>query len=116
MRVAVIGSRDFKDYTKLKNTLDSVFFPISEIISGGARGADSLAERYAEENYISLKVFRPDWTIGKHAGFLRNTQIIESCDVVVAFWDGVSKGTLDSIRKAEKIGKRVIKVLFNNKE
>jgi predicted Rossmann fold nucleotide-binding protein DprA/Smf involved in DNA uptake len=110
MKLAVIGSRNFNDYEQLKKEINNLSFSkdINEIISGGARGADSLAEKYANEYRIKLTVFKPDWNIGKHAVFLRNTQIIESSDAVIAFWDGQSKGTLDSLNKAKKLNKIVV--------
>lgn len=111
MKVAVIGSRTFDKYESVYNILSKL--KITEIISGGAKGADSLAERYAKENNIPTKIFLPDWeTYGKKAGFLRNTQIIEECEMVVAFWDGESKGTKDSLDKAEKLGKKVMIIPF----
>jgi predicted Rossmann fold nucleotide-binding protein DprA/Smf involved in DNA uptake len=111
MKYAIIGSRSFNDYGKLCSTMNE-YDDVTEIISGGAKGADSLGALYASSKNIPLTVFRPDWSIGRHAGFLRNTQIIESSDVVVAFWDGESKGTLDSIKKAEKMGKLCVKIII----
>lgn len=111
MKYAVIGSRSFNNYEQLKIVL-SEYQDITEIISGGAKGADSLGALYASENNIVLTVFKPDWSIGKHAGVLRNTRIIEAADIVVAFWDGSSKGTLDSIKKAEKIGKKCVQIII----
>jgi hypothetical protein len=107
MKVAVIGSRTFSSYESVVNVLSKI--KITEIISGGAVGADSLGERYAKDNDIPTKIFLPDWkTHGKKAGFLRNTQIIEECEMVVAFWNMESKGTKDSLDKAEKLGKKVL--------
>lgn len=107
MKVAVIGSRTLKDYEKVKKDLSGL--PITELISGGAIGADSLGERYANEKGIPTKIFLPDWKKhGKAAGFIRNTDIIENADMVVAFWDGQSKGTKDSITKANNLGKKVL--------
>jgi hypothetical protein len=101
MKVAIIGSRNFNDYEFLRTAC--ILFPdIDLIISGGARGADSLAERYAKEANIPTLIFKPDWSIGKQAGYLRNIKIIEAADIVLAFWDGVSKGTKHSIDLAEK--------------
>ena len=114
MKVAVIGSRSFQDYEELKRVLSKI--DVTEIISGGAIGADKLAEQYAKENNIPTKIFLPDWEQhGKIAGFLRNTDIINESELVVAFWDGESKGTLDSIMKAQKQNKKVIITTFNNK-
>jgi len=106
MKVAVIGSRGFNNYELVKETLSPL--DITLVVSGGAMGADTLGERYARENGIPTKIFKPDWTKGRGAGFLRNTDIINEADTVVAFWDGKSRGTLDSIKKAEKQGKKVL--------
>ena len=108
MIAAIIGSRSFTDYALLERTLDQ--YQIDSIVSGGAVGADSLAERYASERNITIRVIKPDWSIGRHAGMLRNTEIVESSDIVFAFWDGQSKGTLDSIKKAGKMNKQCILV------
>ena len=85
------------------------------IVSGGAKGADTLAEKFALENHLEMIVFKPDWKkFGKRAGFLRNTIIIENATIVFAFWDGKSNGTKDSIDKAEKLNKKVIVTIFNS--
>ena len=111
MKVGVIGSRTFKDYELLKKTLAS--FEITQIISGGASGADTLAEWYAFEKKIPLKVFRPDWKkFGKRAGFLRNTDIVKNSEHVIAFHNGESRGTMDSIQKAKDLGIPVTVIIF----
>lgn len=98
MRLAVIGGRDFKDKELLYNTLDSLKIKPSKIVSGGAVGADSLAESWANDNNIETQIFYPDWeTHGRAAGPIRNRLIISNCDVCIAFWDGKSKGTKSSI-------------------
>jgi len=114
-KVAIVGSRNFSDYLLLKATLDKLDFVPTEIISGGAIGADSLGERYAKEHNIVTNIFLPNWAEhGKKAGFLRNSDIVEASDLVIAFWDSESKGTLDSINKAKKLGKDVQVVLFGD--
>lgn len=115
MKLAVVGSRDFNDYELLKLKLDSIHKrkPITLIISGGAKGADKLSERWAKENNIETLIFIPDWNkFGKKAGFLRNEDIIKNSDAVVAFWDGESRGTLSSINLAEKYKKSCLTVRF----
>lgn len=108
MKVAIIGSREFNDYELLCNSLEKVKDKITLIISGGARGADSLAERFASENNIKTLIYKPDWDkFGKRAGFLRNKDIIAAADIIVAFWDGASKGTESGINLAEQYEKRI---------
>jgi hypothetical protein len=112
MKVAIVGSRTFNDYELMSNTLKRI--NITKIISGGAFGADTLAERYAKEQNIETKIFLPEWDkYGKKAGFIRNTDIINECELVVAFWDQTSKGTLDSINKAKLLNKKIIIITTN---
>lgn len=108
----VIGSRSFNDYDLLKSELDK--YKITKIVSGGAKGADSLAEKYALENNIPVEIHKPDWSLGRGAGIIRNKTIVEHSDVLVAFWDGESKGTLSSIKHGEKHAKPTIIVRYNS--
>ena len=102
--LAVVGSRSFNNYELLRKHLDKR--NITQIISGGARGTDTLAAKYAKEKKIELLEFLPDWTThGKAAGFIRNKQIINAATHVIAFWDGTSHGTLNSINLAKKAKK-----------
>lgn len=113
--LAVIGSRTFNNYQLLSDEIDKLAsqYSINKIVSGGAIGADTLGETYANINKIPIIIFKPDWkTHGKAAGIIRNTDIINAADVVIAFWDGVSRGTKDSIDKAHKSGKIVVIVEF----
>ncbi len=110
MKVLVIGSRGFDDYELLKETLDDLLSNASdiEIVSGGAKGADSLAERYAKEKGCSCRVFPAEWSkYGKSAGYLRNAEMHRYISkykerICIAFWDGISKGTQHSFSLAEK--------------
>ncbi len=107
MKLAIVGSRSFDDYDLLEDTLNS-YSKIDLIISGGAKGADHLAEKYAKSKNIELKVFKPNWSKHKRgAGQERNKLIVEACDELLAFWDGQSKGTNFTIGYAEKINKCV---------
>lgn len=109
-KVIIAGSRTFDDYDMLCRYADhklsriawapDLFGPI-EIVSGGARGADSLGERYAKDKGYKLTVFRADWDrYGKRAGYLRNVQMAEYADALLAFWDGKSRGTANMIKEA----------------
>jgi len=116
MKLAIVGSRTFNDYRLLVETMWT-HFPISynkyEIISGGAMGADSLGQALAKNWELKYTVFKPDWDkYGKPAGFIRNQQIVDTCDIVLAFWDGKSKGTQDTINKAKKAKKPTFVVYF----
>ena len=103
MKVIVAGSRSFKDYEVLCKTLDEM--EITTIISGGARGADKLGERYAKERGISLEQYPAQWDrYGNQAGFIRNVEMAENADTLVAFWDGISTGTLHMITVAKRAG------------
>lgn len=107
-KLAIVGSRTFNNYNKLKNELEPYKDNIGEVISGGARGADSLARRWAKENNIMYKEHLADWDLyGKKAGYIRNKKIIKECDGCVAFWDGISKGTKHSIELCEQYNKPV---------
>ncbi|WP_428380904.1 DUF2493 domain-containing protein [Nevskia ramosa] len=110
MKVAVIGSRSFADRVLLTQTLDQM--EISVLISGGAKGADQLAQSYAESKRIQVEIYKPDWRIGRGAGPVRNAKIIEACDQVVAFWDGESAGTKDAVAKARAKGRPVKVITF----
>lgn len=102
MRLAIVGGRTFNDIHKL-NEIMSKLSPPDTIISGGAIGADTVAANYARENNIELVEFLPDWKkYGRAAGMIRNKTIIDSADAVLAFWDGKSKGTKNSIALARK--------------
>lgn len=102
MKVAIIGSRDFwvEDFGK--------YLPenVSEIVSGGARGIDSAARQYAQKNHIKLTEFLPDYAqFGNRAPLLRNLEIIDYSDLILAFWDGQSHGTRFVIENCRKQGK-----------
>lgn len=108
MKLAVVGSRSFCDESKLEQALESYKGRVTLVVSGGAKGADSLAESWASKNGIATKVFKPDWQkYGRGAGMVRNKEIIENCDECVAFWDGKSKGTENSISHCNKFNKKV---------
>lgn len=109
MRYGVVGSREFTDYSILKDILDNHRIYILEIVSGGARGADSLAARYAQEHSIKLTEFLPDYKkYGKKAPFVRNKLIVQNSDLILAFWNGFSTGTKHSMDYAKSLNKQVI--------
>lgn len=105
MKVAVIGSRNIQ----IENLSKYLPRETTEIVSGGAKGVDTSAREYAIANSIKLTEFLPDYEKYKRGAPLkRNIQIIEYADVVIAFWDGKSKGTKFVIDNCNKIGKKVV--------
>ncbi len=105
LKVIVAGSRDFNDYKILKEKLDFYLqnHENIEIVSGTARGADKLGERYAKEKELKVKRFPADWKKhGKKAGYLRNEDMAKYATHAVIFWDGKSKGTGHMINLCKK--------------
>jgi YspA, cpYpsA-related SLOG family len=106
MKTAIIGSRGITNYELLKQAAKGL--TITAVISGGATGADQLAERYAQENNLPLLIIPPDWdTYGKSAGMMRNAEIVKTAEQMIALWDGQSKGTEGTIQMAKRAGKPV---------
>lgn len=112
MRVLIIGSRDFPRLDMVRRYIfdldQSEDGPHITVISGGAKGVDSIAEEEARAYGFNVEIYPADWkTYGRGAGLKRNIEMIERADMVVAFWDGKSPGTRHSIREALKRGKRM---------
>lgn len=97
MRTIIAGGRNFNDYEFAGKEIDYFFNLLSShptVVSGGARGADRLGEKYAVENDLKLRQFPAEWdTYGKSAGYRRNVQMADYAEALLAFWDGESKGT-----------------------
>ena len=104
MKVAVIGSR-----TVTVNNIGDYLPPdTTELVSGGAKGVDTCVREYAESNGIPIKEFLPEYNrYGRGAPLKRNIQIIDYADLVIAFWDGKSRGTKMVIDTCQKNGKQV---------
>ncbi len=105
--IIICGSRHFTDYSVLSSALDDFLSDFSKdeicIISGGCRGADSLALRYAQDRSISFLKFPADWLrFGKSAGVIRNFQMLEVADICFGFHDGESRGTAHMLRISRK--------------
>lgn len=105
MHVAIVGSREFPEPEKVRDYVNSLDVG-TVVVSGGASGVDSWAEEAARARGLEVMIFPADWrTYGKRAGMIRNQQIVLAADIVVAFHDGVSKGTAHTIKMARKMGK-----------
>lgn len=101
MKVAVIGSRGIQEFDLSKYLPEGT----TEIVSGGAKGVDTIARNYATANDIKLTEFLPEYhKFSRSAPLKRNIQIIEYADIVLAFWDGVSRGTKFVIDNCKKMG------------
>ena len=120
LRVIIAGSRDFNDYELLKKsaieiiTKKTMLPDLTRIVSGGARGADTLGERFANEMGLEISRFIPDWDeLGKRAGYVRNAEMAkfavedDNDGMLIAFWDGKSRGTKHMIDLANKYGLEV---------
>ena len=102
MKIAIVGSRNV-----VIGDLDRYISDADEIVSGGAKGVDSCAADYARRNGIKLTEFVPNYQrYGRAAPIVRNQEIVNYADEVLAFWDGKSKGTLSVINYAKKVGKK----------
>lgn len=100
-RLAIVGSRNCPPL----DIASFLPFTPTAIVSGGARGADTLAKEFAMKNNLPLMEYLPDYKAhGRQAPILRNIQIVENCDFLIAFWDGTSRGTKFTIDYAKRKG------------
>jgi hypothetical protein len=114
MRVIVCGGRNFQDKEYCFEKLNELIGQLDdvEIVSGHAKGADTFGEEYALQNSLKVSVFKPDWKkYGRAAGPIRNKEMYQYAlgdkPMVIAFWDGNSKGTKSMIDIASKDGAKV---------
>ena len=107
MKLLIVGSRSIQNFDLAPYVPEG----ITLVISGGANGVDTLAEKYADKNRISKMIMRPDYArYGKCAPLKRNEEMVKLADAVLVIWDGISRGTKYTVDYAEKQGKRVILV------
>ncbi len=109
-RIIIAGGRDFDDYGRVCDAMFEMQWNEDEctIVSGGARGADTLGEQFAEDYGFELETHAANWKIlGKKAGIMRNLEMAQLSQVLVAFWDGKSKGTRHMIDAALEAGLEV---------
>jgi predicted Rossmann fold nucleotide-binding protein DprA/Smf involved in DNA uptake len=120
VRLGIVGSREFPNRFLVEETVRRMFarMPQISVISGGARGVDTWAAEEARRCGLDVVEFLPD--IEKYgipqAYFERNTLIAEVAEAILAFWDGRSTGTLDTLRKAKTLGKKIRVVLPDGSE
>jgi hypothetical protein len=110
MKIGIVGSRDYPLEAFVRAFVRGIHarVPDAIIVSGGARGVDTWAADEARKCGMQVEVHPADWEgRGRGAGLERNSVIVARSQLLVAFWNGVSRGTVDSIRKARRAGKRV---------
>lgn len=107
-RTIVAGSRSCGDYDIVASAINNCGWDISCIISGSAKGVDTIGEEYARANLIRVERFPAQWdTHGRKAGFIRNIQMAENAEALIAVWDGISSGTQHMIEYAKNKGLKV---------
>ena len=115
MRVAIVGSRQTSP-EMLEQLLRAIPPECSEIVSGGAQGADQLAREAAKRLFVPLTEFLPEYDkFGRAAPVRRNQEIAEYCDLLIAVWDGESAGTRDVLIRALRL-RRPVKVLMDGQQ
>jgi hypothetical protein len=106
MIVTICGSRSLSKYSLIEESIKESKFDITEINCGMAIGIDMLGYDYAIKNNIKVNKFYPKWDLwGISAGFIRNIEMVDKSDAVIAIWDGKSKGTKHTIDYTKKVGK-----------
>lgn len=105
MKTIIAGSRNITDYNTVLEAVADSGFVISEVVSGTARGVDTLGEQLAREFGFPVIRFPADWdTYGRRAGHIRNRLMAEYADALIAVWDGYSTGTRNMIDTAQLLG------------
>jgi hypothetical protein len=114
MTLIIAGSRTFTDYQHMCQALAPERHRITEVIHGGARGADQLGFRWAVRHHVRSRCFAADWRrFGKSAGIRRHSQLAQAGDLLIAFWDGRSPGTAHMMRCMQQLGKPVVVIRFD---
>lgn len=116
MKVAIIGTRrpliEYDEWERIVlNHIDLT--SLTEIISGGAIGIDSYAKRFAESHNIPLTEYVPQYALyGRRAALLRNVDIVQVADMIIAFPTSESRGTYHALREARRLNKAIIEILI----
>ena len=106
MKLIIAGSRHFTDYAFAEKTIAEMNMEITEVVCGKARGADTVGEDWALAHQVPVKYFPAQWDLyGNAAGSIRNAEMAEYGDYLLAFWDGKSRGTKNMIECMKKLGK-----------
>jgi hypothetical protein len=113
VKTIIAGSRSLADYATVETAVDDaqakIGFVVTEVLSCGGAGVDTMAERWAREHDVPVRVFHADYgRDGADAEQVRNGKMVDEADALVAVWDGVSPGTADMIRQAASAGLKVV--------
>lgn len=115
MKVIIAGSRSILriGYSEFNEIISVCPYEITEVVCGGAKGIDKIGEQWAQRKGIPIIYFLPDWNKHKKAaGFVRNKQMVDYADVLIAIWNGKSPGTAHTIKEAKKKGlKTFVKII-----
>lgn len=118
MKVVVAGSRSITDCEIVAECIDKFFEPIDTVVTGGARGVDTCAEKWADDNDVPVETHPiPDWAweeVGRKSGPLRNRYMAKQGDALLAIWDGESSGTKNIIGEATTRGLYVERFMVRN--
>lgn len=107
-KVICAGPRDYYDYDMVVKAIEESKFAITELVSGTAQGVDSLGERWAREHLVPIKQYVPNWNKhGKAAGPIRNKEMAEYADALIAVVPYFSKGTANMIKQANELGLKI---------
>lgn len=108
MKVIIAGSRGITDWDTVCYAIRDSKFAITEVVSGMAKGVDTLAIEWGHSLFIDVKCFPADWRkYGNSAGIHRNIEMGNYADALIAIWDGESKGTKHMISYMNKLNKKV---------
>lgn len=107
MKVIIAGSRHITDYVEVCSAIRKSDFHITEVVSGCAKGPDTLGIEWANNRRIPVKRFPADWSRGSGAGLARNWEMSYYAEGLIALWDGQSKGTKHMIDAARSRGLQV---------
>lgn len=103
MKTIIAGSRNATQYTIVETAIKLSHFEVTSVVSGKANGGDTLGERYARLNSLPVYEYPADWKqYGKSAGFIRNEEMADNAEALIALWDGFSKGTKNMIEIARR--------------
>jgi hypothetical protein len=98
MKVVICGSRNLQNYQLVEEAVTRSGFEISIVLSGGSRGVDRIGIAFARNHHHPVQVFMPEWErLGKRAGMVRNREMAQAAEAVIAIWDGKSRGTRNMI-------------------